>query len=688
MQQSNTFDKNTENKIIAWANEQYRTMKNSRSRIELEWARNMAFYFGKQYVEPVRSGLTSGFNGVKLFVPPAPPWRTRLVVNRIKPVIRTEISKLTSQKPSVTVTPASSEDRDLFAAQAAEQIWEYLYRNRRVKSTIRKSAWWLSITGVGYIKTYWNPTEFDAASQSPGTICFSSVTPFNIMVPNLREEEIEDQPYVMEVQARSVDWVKANYPDIGSIETDSSAANDILSDAFIDILAGQDSNRKNSVMVKEIWFKPGQVPNIWPQGGMITIVGNKVVQAWQGWPYEHNLYPFAKLEHIPTGKYYPSSTICDLIPLQKELNRTRSQVVENKNKMSKPQLVAPKGSVDASRITSEPGLVIEYTPGFDPPTPLPLQGLPAYVTQEIDRILQDINDISGQHEVSKGQTPPGVTAATAISYLQEQDESMLSYTFDSLEECIEKSAFIALSLVHQFWTMPRQINIAGSDGMFDVMSFEGSKLNTSSDIRVEGGSSLPTSKSARTAFVMDLMKLGFIDPNEGLEVLDMGGINKLTDKIKLDTRQATRENLKMSAVTQQELDAYKQLQMNKAQMQLNPATGQPEPTNPQFIDQTTGMPINPPIIIPVNTWDNHIAHIRIHNNYRKGQGFEGLPDVNKELFEAHVQDHLNAFRMEQLSLMPKGNMQQSQSEQQPESTPPQDDQQNQQPDFSETQGGV
>jgi hypothetical protein len=149
-----------------------------------------------------------------------------------------------------------------------------------------------------------------------------------------------------------------------------------------------------------------------------------------------------KLEHIESGKFYGTSIIEDLLPVQKEYNRTRSQIIENKNRMAKIQLMAPRGSIEVQKVTSEPGQVILYTPGYAPPQPIPLQNLPAYVLQEVQQLQQDMDDISGQHEVSRGQNPAQVTAATALSYLQEQDDTKLSGTIESLESAVEKSASI------------------------------------------------------------------------------------------------------------------------------------------------------------------------------------------------------------------------------------------------------
>lgn len=386
-----------------------------------------------------------------------------------------------------------------------------------------------------------------------------------------------------------------------------------------------------------MWIKPGGI-QLFPEGAMFTIVGDQVVQGMEGWPYDHGLYPYAKFDHIPSGKFYSDSTITDLIPLQREINRTHGQIIENKNRMSKLQLLAPKGSVDASKITTEPGQVIFYNPGLTPPQPMPVQSIPSYVMQELDRLQVEVDNISGQHEISRGQTPAGVTAGTAIAYLQEQDDSILSHTFDSLEEGIEKVAHMTLGYVQQFWSIPRMLRTVGNDGAFDVLTLKGSDLRSNNDIRVEAGSSLPTSKAAKMAFIMDLMKMGFIDPTKGLQLLEMGGVQKLYENIQRDAKQAQRENTKMAAATE---DVIQQFTEGIAmEMQANPekyydtATG--EPKLPTGVD---GMPMMP-LLVSVNKWDNHEVHIEEHNNYRKSAAYDALEDVQKNLFEEHVNQHI------------------------------------------------
>lgn len=622
LQQSKDADE-----LVAWVREQYDQMKAARHKITVTWNLNLAMYYGNQWLE------VTSLNGGKLILPKAPPYRVRQTINRIRPAVRTEISRLTSQKPTASVVPASSEDEDLAAAYAGEQVWESISSTKDYQRQFRQAMFWMAITGTGFMKTWWDANAIDA-NGSPGDVKFSAVTPYHLMVPDLRSESIQDQPYVLNLYTRSVEQIRQMYA--GKVDIDKmgiapnvTAANEILDDAVLN-LSSTGKTEPDSVLCLEMWLKPG-AHKLLPNGGMLHVVGQKLVWwARDGIPYKHGRYPFTKFDHIPTGKFYAESVILDLIGLQREYNRTRSQIIEARNRMAKPKMLYAKGSVDPSKITTEPGQGIEYLPGMPIPQQLPLQPLPNYVLDELNRITLDIEDISGQHQVSKGSAPPGVTAATAISFLQEKDDSLLSHTYSSIEEGCEDIARQALELIKQFWDTQRTIRTVGTDGSFDVLMLQGATINT--DIRMEGGSALPTSKAARQAFLMDMMKMGFIPPEEGLKLMDMGGVNKLYTTLKIDESQAQRENIKLKRMDPA------QVQDQKMQWQMAAQQG-----DPSTIDAQTGQPMNPPAAVPVNSWDNHMVHITVHNNYRKTQAFEMLDPAIKAEFEQHVNDHVAAM---------------------------------------------
>jgi hypothetical protein len=594
----NQFKKRDEaRKLVSWVKVEYEKCKQARKLDEQEWYLQLSFYNGFQYHAWRKLGTSE-----ILAEEPSQAGIPRVTVNRIEPIIRTEIAKTTSGRPSATVLPASNDDDDLMAAQAAEQVWESLYDKHDFQSRILQNAeFWRATTGNAYIKTFWDgskkiiepsaQTDYYTGQQKVvqqvtgmGDVDFEVVSPFHLFVPDLAEEDLESQPYIFNVYTKSEQWVRSTFGSVlpKDYKPTKVQSSEIIDAALMDI-KGNSQSSPDAVLVIEMWAKPNGCPFL-PNGGLVTIVDNEIVQmAENGIPYMHGQYPFAHLYSIATGKFYRRSVIKTLIPIQREYNRLRSQIIQAKNLMAKPQMMYTEGSVDPKKITARAGVWIPVKPGYDKPQPVPIQPLPNYVLNEVQQLQSDFEDISGQHQVSRGESG-GVTAATAINYLQERDDAYLTTVFSSIEAAVEKTARQALSLFVQYVDQPRLIKTVGNDGSFDAMVLSGANIASGTDIRIESGSALPTSKSARQALITDWMKMGFISPQDGLGILDMGMLKKYYSLIKLDENQAQRENLMMKRLNDQ------QIQQFQMQWEQGAAQGQPDKVVPGGTD-ANGQPI-------------------------------------------------------------------------------------------------
>jgi hypothetical protein len=592
-------------KFVQWVTDAYREGRSARVANERQWYLNLAFYAGRQNVEFFRQRTSQ--LGAQLRVPEAPPWRVRLVINRIRPVVRKEIAKLTSQKPQFVAVPATSDDSDLAASRAAEQLLDSMWNDLKLARTVRQAIWWEAICGTSFLKDWWDPNCGPPGPDGRpiGDIKVEAVDPFHLVVGDIREPELDSQPWVMHATTHPREWVKRNLGKDVSTKATVAATQAIMED----VLTGQYTPRPTQqVLCLETWLRPGVHPDL-SEGGLITIVGDQLVHvcdySTDGPVFDHGEMPFTKLDHIPMGRFYSDSSITDLVPLQRELNRTRSQIVEIKNMTSKPKYMAPENSVDATAITSEPGQVIFYKFGLGKPEVIEPPSLPGYVIEAIQELRSDFDDVSGQHQISRGFAPSH-TAASAIAFLQEQDDTLLAYTTASLEEGIARLGTHCLSHVRQFWDTPRVVRTVGSDGVFDAILFQASDLRGISDVRVQSGSSLPMSKAARSATLLDLYSKGAFgnptDPAAGaklLAALDLGGVDKAMEDWQADRRQVDRENILMSKGVQ----------------------------------------------VTVNPYDNDAAHIAGHQRFQKGQEYQALPPQLQQVFDMHVAEHQQKLAM-------------------------------------------
>ncbi len=279
--------------LVDWVIEQHRKCKSARTREVQQWNYNLAMYFGNQNIQIF--GPTSP-NAGKFYNPVSKPGSPdKMIINRIRPLVRTELARILSQKPAASVVPATSDDEDMMAALAGEQVWESLYSRKKFHTHFSRAAFWQVVTGNGFIKTSWDDNSYDVFSKQTGDITFSSIQPYNLFIPDLLESEIENQQYVLEVQIKPVDWVNYIFKDSldkPAVAT-ATAATSLLEEAYL-TQRGDNAAKPDSVIIYEMWIKAGACKWL-PDGGHVMIVNNEIISMYnEGLPYEHGEYPYAK----------------------------------------------------------------------------------------------------------------------------------------------------------------------------------------------------------------------------------------------------------------------------------------------------------------------------------------------------------------------------------------------------------
>lgn len=593
--------------IAAWVNSQYNQARTARMPFERVWFTNMAFYFGKQWVV---WGQAGSYQFARMVEPPAPPWRVRLTINKVRGYTSRELARFHSTRPRGFVMPSSDDTGDQAKAKIGEQIYQYMYEEVDLEMQQAIASMWAILTGNGYLKvTYSN--EWDAKNEVMGKIIVDPITPFNLLVPYLDEPQLNRQPWIMHCVVKDPDWVEATYG--VRLKPEDSNAGDLLEDRMLNAMSLQEKKATTQgILLKEVWIQPCLK---FPDGAVVTVAQDKVLvpvdanqedqfegegptsskQLWIEWPYAHKEYPFHQRIHTLANRFYATTFLEDLISLQRQYNRSISQVVETVNKMSRPTWVVPKGSVDVRTMTSEPGAIIQYNPGTPvPPKQEQPASLPNYVFEIVNTTKEEMDGVASQHAVSQGTVPPNVEAATAISYLQERDDATLWSATRSLERSHQTIGKQILSLVAQFWDAERMIKVTGPNQNFSAFLFKGADLANNTDFRVVPGSGAPISRAARKAELLELMKMGMIPPAKGLAYLDMPELGSLYEELQIDHTQASKENLKMSK-----------------QVQVQP-----------------------------NLFDEHLIHIETHDDYMKTEEYESLDPQTQMGMRVHTYNHL------------------------------------------------
>lgn len=599
-----------------------------RSRYEPQWYLNLAFYLGDQWVF---------WNRGRIDKPVIPKHRLLLTENRIMPVVLTRLAKKTKQRPIWTCVPNSPSDQDVDGAELSTTVIEAKWRELCMEQKLFTALGWADICCAGFWKVTWDSTYGDKitvavddqgqpltgqdgrlirADQMPqglnvqtktvyqGDICLEVRSPFQ-MLPDPLSENLDEAEWIIEEVVQSEEYVNRHYGIAMTGDTEVATGPGVSS--YFPSWQMGGANYKG-IKVRELWMKP----NSQFENGRRVVWAKDKVLVDEDNPYDG--LPYVMFQGVPVpGRFWPSSIVEQLREPQVELNKIKSQIRENAQRIGNPSLLRDRFS--NTQYSGVPGEDVMYD-GTNPasiPAYLHPPEMPVYVIQEIDRIESAIQEISGQHEVSNSQVPAGVTAASAINLLLEQDDTRLGPTISEMETQLSYAGRMVLELVAEYYAEERMLKIAGPDANYDFLSFKGSMLHGNTAIEVQAGSAFPASKAAKQAAIRDLLTLMLQngqtpDPRTMRRIMrdfSIGGLEAFTEDISKDVGQCNREHWLM----------YR---------------GQP---------------------LPINSFDNDSIHVGEHEDQMKSNKFFRSPPQLQALFLGHVNLHKQRLAAQQQQQM-------------------------------------
>lgn len=146
-----------------------------------------------------------------------------------------------------------------------------------------------------------------------------------------------------------------------------------------------------------------------------------------------------------------------------------------------------------------------------------------------DRIIKDMETISGVNAVVRGTSPSGTTSGAALALLQNQSISYMSGTQESYVKLVSDVGTATLRLMRDFAMAPRIISIVGKNAG-GMESFTGEDLSNVDRVVAELGNPMARTAAGRVELAAQLIQSGFIkSPDEYLMVVETGNLDALTE---------------------------------------------------------------------------------------------------------------------------------------------------------------
>jgi hypothetical protein len=201
----------------------------------------------------------------------------------------------------------------------------------------------------------------------------------------------------------------------------------------------------------------------------------------------------------------------------------------------------------------------------------------------------------GVYSVSRGEVPTGVTAASALMFLDEQESDRANPGVAAHTRHQR-----AVALRDLYWMADkyddedgRLEELLGKTRADEVKNFKMADLTRISDIRIKNDSALPQQKAAKMQYVTD-MKKNFpnaMPDDQAIDILGLGDEKKFQNTVNVAIRNAESENDTMIR---------------------------------------TGKPADP------QKWETHLTHYRIHLRAVNEPSFKSMPKRVQEAFADHI----------------------------------------------------
>lgn len=662
-----------------------------RSGMKRDWGLNRAYYEGNQW---------SFWNPQQIRVEDMPinalpSWRVRIVSNQIKPGLANYVAQLTKTRPTIYAEPDSGTDTDVKAAQMATSLYEYLWDEMQLNSAVQDA-----LTESGLSGGFWL-ISWDSLAGKEMTI---TVGPDGqpIVDDALAEVYLEQLAQVMQEQGQDPQKALAVARQsiyLGDISVQTLTAENVWLDpvpnkfeeckwAICRHLLDPDEiearwGRKvqpNATKASEITLpwgedkKPDETlrevfimyirpnPSL-PKGRYVAwIEGPDEILQDMDWPYPFRDLPLVKFP----GKYRPNSPYDDPVvtearPMQKDLNKSLSQIIEHRNLTLKPQIFAPQGSL-LQKITGEPGAVFEFG-GPQIPQWREIPALPAYVFDHLAGIQARIDAVFNKQPSQRDQLPARVDSGQLVQVMQESIADQLSNVILGLEDALARAGHLMAAYAKAYYVEPRLLKIRGSGGSVQVKKFQGADIEGGFSFRPRYGTALPRSREGKRMAIMDLVDRQMIDPMTAMKHLDLGDLKGVQSKMARDEDHALREQDKMlrgepinvpaiqaaqSAIEQFQqqaeeiasaIDAGIPLDLNQDGVPDDPndVFGQLQQQWMQLQMQLQDAPWQP---LP---YENKQMHAEVHGDFLKTQEFEKYPPELQAIAIKHFELTMQAL---------------------------------------------
>jgi hypothetical protein len=459
----------------------------------------------------------------------------RLLINISFSTINVIAPSVAVNYPKIAVNARRPADAP--KAIITEAVINYWWKHYKIRPEFRRAVKDFLIVGHGWLKCGYRYVEEENISEegdhSDPNVEGNEVTPSIVIV--------EDRPFVERVSPFDVyvdpdatsmqdaQWIahriRRSLKDIKSDKRYSRAARENINATSWGRYSEDPAKRKvqdteeGYVEVWEYYDIAKKTMCVFAEGSEQFLV--KPIDM----PYAFG-HPFVMIRNYDIPDYfYPMGDLEAIEPLQRELNATRTQMMNHRKRYSRKYLFK-ESAFDADgrdALESDYDNVLVPVSGDENlnnvVVPFPAVVTPPEFYRQSDIIEGDIQTVSGVSEYQRGGVPEIRRTATEAAIVQDAANARAADKLATIEGSIAEVAFRLVALAQQFMTGEQVARVVGRDGEPTWVTFEPEYIAGEFDFDVEAGSTAPVNESFRRQ--MALQMVDAMSPFAGAGLINM-----------------------------------------------------------------------------------------------------------------------------------------------------------------------
>lgn len=531
----------------------------------------------------------------------------KFVIPHIHDLTEVKVSQMTRIKPNIEVMPSNNEWEDRASAKVVSYIIKHLWYINNIDYKIQELHRQARIFGESYMFVDWDPSLGDLHPlyveardagieylQGPngeilnlekpiktGDIKYSIELPWRVFLQ--RKTTFEEVEYVFRALLIPTCKLREKYnkPEINPTKDLKIFDIDQLHDKLLE----------DHTLVYEFWHKGTEDL---PEGFRALFTPEHILEAGDN-PYTGKMLPFVRLTDLDVPNQLNGVSKYELIaPIANMYNNVNTLIAKNIWLTAHAKWMMPRGAAKIEQLGND-NTVVQYQ-GPVPPSLAQVQPNSPEVYRYADVLLQNMQTIYGSHGISRGEIPPGITASSALQFLNQLESERASTEISKHSFTVVDLAKLTISIVGDMYSEDdgRLIRIVGENNQFLIRQFDTAHLHKDYDVRFDITSGLPDTKAGKRQLILDMMQrnpTGF-SMERWEELLEVGNTEKAIDLQTYAIKAADSENEDMAA-------------------------GRP-----------CGMP---------EIWEDHIAHLDSHYRFMQSRRYkEEMKPEYREMIKQHV----------------------------------------------------